>query len=411
MKIKTTAFLVFTSSVFWFFITENAITDLLFSSAVKQYVVFTFILSIFIIVLCKFKIWFQTSYYLYILASILALLSIALRFYYVDDETIFSLAKTLFKFISVMILLIVMERIFLSINLKNTNLTLPHYIQVISFVLLASFIFYIINPITYYSFNDHAGHNIKVVYGSLSSSIYRIGSINFARLNFIFDEPGTFGMFISFLVSFMFYLQKRLTFFSLLVILVGLVSVSLSYILFLLCFFFYLLSKRLLFRQNWQTLLLIIFTVLSLGSLFQFKDEQKIIGYVFERLESIYSNNHNRSDGNSEALNAIISHPEGVSVSDFERRQFSSSGMFVIAAYHSLLYALSFAILYIGFMFFLIRRGGDWFPLVIALSITFLTRNNLFNYSGAGIMLLAIYICYLSLGNKNKVNINKGSSG
>lgn len=409
MKINTTAFLVVTASVFWFFLNENAITDLLFSSAVKQYVVFTFILSIFIIALIKIKIWFQNSYYLYILASILALLSIALRLYYVDDETIASLAKTVFKFISVMILLVVMERIFLSIDIKNTNLILPHYIQVILFVLLASYIFYIINPITFYSFNDHAGHNIKVVYGSLSSSIYRVGSANFARLNFIFDEPGTFGMFISFLVSFMFYLQKRLTFSLLLVILVGAVSVSLSYILFLFCFFFYLLSKRFLFRPNWQTLLLIIFTLFSLGSLFEFKDEQKTIGYVFDRLESIYSNKHNRSEGNSEALSIIISNPEGVSVSDFERRRFSSSGIFVIAAYHGLLYALSFAVLYIGFMFFLIKRGGNWFPLVIALSITFLSRNNLFNYSGVGIMLLAIYICYLSLGNKNNVNINKGS--
>ena len=246
MKVKASSLLLFTSAVLWLFIGENALVGLFVSIEIKLFVVVCIILSLFILVIIKMKDWFRSSHYLYVFALFIAFISILLRVYFVDDESAMSISKTAFKFLSVMLILIAIERIFLSIQPVNNKLVIPPFLSLILIATFISFILYIVSPMILYTFIDHAGHEVKVIYGSMSSSVYRIGAANFARLNFVFDEPGTFGVFISFLVSFIYYMQKRITFSLIIVISAGVVSVSLAYFLFLFLFFIYILSKKMM---------------------------------------------------------------------------------------------------------------------------------------------------------------------
>ncbi|NQZ87041.1 MAG: hypothetical protein HRT54_05615 [Colwellia sp.] len=400
MRIPLNSFFICVSALVWLFIAENAVTELIFSPSFKQFIVLSIVLITLLFLLIKFKIWFTYVHCIHIAAFLLALVSLLLRSYYIEDENLVSFSKTLFKFLSVFVLLIVIEQSIANFKRDKLELRLPKTVQFLFLCTILSFILYILHPMILYTFYDHSGHEIKLVYGSLSSSVYQIGSAKFSRLNFIFDEPGTFGMFISFVISYMYYLQKKITTSMIIVICVGIASVSLAYFLFLCCFFIYIALKNSLFQFNIKSIIWGGVVVLLISGLFNLRSEVKLIAYIADRFESISSNDHNRSKGNSEALNIVFIEPLGVTVKDFDERRFSSSGLFVISAYHGVLYALSFLCLYMGFIYSLFKRGGDCFPLIIAISLTILSRNNLFNYSGVALMLLANYICYLSIISK-----------
>jgi hypothetical protein len=399
VKISFRSSIIFLSSILWLFIAETAVTDLWLSSLEKQIIIVVFILILTFIIAIKHQVLNQKHILIYIFSFVIALISLVLRYIFIGDENFESLFKTFFKFFSVLILIVCAEIYLRKVADSGQPVRFPSYIKVLFFMIILSFFAYLLSPKILFEFTDHAGHSIKIVYGSFSSSIYNIGSASFARLNAFFDEPGTFGMFISFLVSIMYYVDKKITPTLLIAVFAGIVSVSLSYYLFLMFFLLIVFAPHNIVKFNMKSALGLLFIIIIGIILLNSRQEIELVNYIFERFESVSSNNTNRSAGNSDAIFSLLQEPIGTNVKSFDNREFSSSGIFVIAAYHGILYACGFVGLFFGF-FWGISRGGNVWPMIIALGISILTRNNMFNYSGMSIFLLALLLCYLSTSNE-----------
>ena len=107
-------------------------------------------------------------------------------------------------------------------NEWSNKLTLLLWLPVISLIL------YSIKPSVLYAFNDNSGHLMNLTYLSLSSSIYQIGNLHFARMSFIFAEPGTYAIFLILMIGIFFSLGKSFT----KELILGLASISLAYIVY-----------------------------------------------------------------------------------------------------------------------------------------------------------------------------------
>lgn len=378
------------------FIAENALTDLVFSSVFKN--ISALILAFLLLLLYANNInYFNKLHHaIYLLSIILCVFSLLSRYIFVPDENIENTLKTFLKFFTFIIFIIAIDIRVKYLNYNDNKIRLPSILIYFLLIIIVSFVAYIIFPISYYTFIDHSGHVIELVYGSFSSSIYVIGASHFARLSFIFDEPGTFGMFMSFLISVFYYFERKISGFQKLMIIAGIASMSLSFFLFLSILIFMDNFKYLIYQAKLKSF--ISFTLLiSFIILFVINHESNdILKYIYERFFSIFTNSNNRSVGNSAALQAILNNPFGVSVSDFEIRRFSSSGIFVITAYHGIFYCLSFIISLASF-FWSISSKGNVFPLLIAVTISVITRNNMFNFSGVSLLLLSFLIFQTSI--------------
>ena len=390
---------IFIAMFSWLLITENAFSGLIIPISIKQIFVifFSFILLfLFFLAMAQGDRVFKYYHSLYILSFVLFSSSILLRVYYVNDEDLISLLKTGFKYISCFVFVLASSYLINETCFKdgkiNKNSILVYFI---GFCTIVSFVLYLNKPLVLYEFQDASGHEMKLAYMSLTSSIYRIGSANFARLNFIFDEPGTFGMFVSFLISIIYLVEKKVSKIIVVLSISGLCSLSLSFYLYLISFLSVCILPDILKKIKAKNVLMFLFLIIVFVFVFFKNSDSSIVEYISGRISGVFSGNeNNRSSGNTEALSYMISYPEGVSVKSFEDRLFSSSGFLVISAYHGILYSLAFVFIYLAFFFSIKEKFIYKLPLAVSILIVILSRNNVFNYSAPILLLTCIVITY-----------------
>lgn len=391
-------------------IIENALTDLYFSPGLKQLLLILVFLLAGLVFVFNFRYLNIIVVKINLIAIFLATVSVILRVISHSDIDLYAVFRDLFHIISVAMIVMV-STIFLkrSIAVKGSKFKAIFLLILLSMAPL-SFLGYIINPSTGFSFFDNQGHLLHLVYTSFSSSLYRLDSIQFARMSLIFDEPGTFGLFCTLLSSILFILQQRLSKSGVIVLVVGLSSVSLAFNIYLLLFLTFVIfyGNSLSFSIN-KMLLYILLLILFASFLILPFDiiNNDFGGYLLSRFESIFSGNNNRSDGNSLALRLLSESPFGLNEISFEQRVLSSSGILVLSAYKGILYSVSFVLIYISFFIAVMNFSNIKplliLPLFLALAIALLSRNNFFNISGPVLLLFAIY-CGTFF---SKTNINK----
>lgn len=381
----------------WLLITENALSGLFIPLSIKQVFIVLFVFIIlFVLFLTKKGRGFKYYQSLYVLSLSLFFVAIFFRVYYIFDENLTSLLKTSFKYISCFSFILASSYLINKTILKEGHINRSSFIVfTIGFCTILSFFLYLSKPLILYEFQDASGHEMKWTYLSFTSSIYRIGSANFARFNLIFDEPGTFGMFLSFFISVVYLIDKKINNIIIILSISGLCSLSLSFYLYLIFFLIICFLPTVLKGIKIKNIA-ILTVVLFLLMVFFFNNiDSSIVEYILGRVSGVFSGaENNRSSGNAEALSYMISYPEGVSVKSFEDRLFSSSGFLVISAYHGILYSLAFIFIYLAFFFSIKEKFVYKLPLAVSILIVILSRNNVFNYSAPILLLTCIVITY-----------------
>jgi hypothetical protein len=383
------------------FVAENAVSDYFFSASLKRSALMLLTVVAFLFAIKHVKKnekWFMLST---ALVFFIALLAFFLRSVGVYDFSLYSMLRDLYHLFSCssfLLLFLIMIR--LRQNVSSIDRVFKKRAIFIALLLpLFSFLLFSIKPLVAYTFADNQGHTIQLTYLSLTSSIYRLQSIQFARMSGIFDEPGTMGMFFTFLSSILYLREGRLSVNGAVVLVAGLASVSLAYIIYVLCLLLYSAIHPGRRPARFRELIMqVVFTAMFFAALIgaASSGESEFGSYVVSRIESVFENSNNRSSGNTEAISIIAAGPAGISESAFESRELSSSGVVVLGAYKGILYAIAFFILYSSFVIHVVAResrsGWVAIPFIIAILIGFLTRNNLFNSSGPILLLVAFVV-------------------
>lgn len=285
----------------------------------------------------------------------------------------------------------------------RVNQRLARYILMLCLALVPlSFFAYLFSPSTSLSFYDHSGHYIRLVYGSLSSSVNNLSGFSFPRLSLVFDEPGTFGALMSLVLGFLLAGRQVNHKMLIFIFVVGAFSISMSYFIvvsIILLLYFSANIVPLLLRGDLYTVLSLFFVSIILFVLFQLLKDSVLASYVTGRLTDILQGNHNRASGNEMALSYALVNPLGLPSSAYDDRLFPSSGMFVVTAYKGWIFTFAFVFTYILFFLKLHLLGYRVRYLVISIIVLLFTRNNLFNVSGAYLITIACIISIV-LGSK-----------
>ena len=254
---------------------------------------------------------------------------------------------------------------------KNSHDEWRYKLTLLLWLPVFSFILYSIKPLVLYSFNDNSGHLMNLTYLSLSSSIYQIGNLHFARMSFVFAEPGTYAIFLILMTGIFFSLGKSFS----KELMLGLASISLAYIVY--CLSLVLLNTIKTFRfsksyKNKYWLLAVTLTPILFITI-QSDTSDIFFQYLSDRFLSVFGEN-NRSSGNTAALLSILDSPAGLPFNDYSNRSFTSSGIIVITAYFGLLCGPLFLyILYKG-----VRQFKSYSYLILGIIFISLNRNDLF---------------------------------
>jgi hypothetical protein len=290
------------------------------------------------------------------------------------------------------------------------------FIDVVYILGVLSAIAFVVMPITLFSFQLESGKLIHVIYLTLSNSIYSYPGITFARVSIFFDEPGTFGLFSSLLISILYAYYKKLNTRIGFLLVCTLFSLSLSFILFVLFFlaWVWIISLRdkaslkgVVSYVEVRFLIFLFFSVCIYSSLTIFFDNSMfdLTSYLAGRLDSISEGTHNRSEGYEFAKTHIFDEIWGSQEVIFLNREVPGSGLLVMLYYKGWVYISAFITLALGFLwYFKYLLGSGWLyhvPLFVALSIGIGTRNNFFNSSGYVLLLVcAIYVRGLGIDSR-----------
>ena len=260
------------------------------------------------------------------------------------------------------------------------------------FLVPLSFIAYLLTPWSSIAFDDHSGHHVYLIYGSLSSSINNLSGFSFPRLSLAFDEPGTFGALITLALGFLLARRQVNNKVLMFVLVVGLFSISMSYFIVastIFIVYFCTSIVPLVLRANlYASLMMLAIVVIILATLVILRDSV-LASYVVGRFSDIFQGNHNRASGNEMAISYAVQNPIGSPSSTYDDRVFPSSGMFVVTAYKGWIFSLAFIFTYALFFFKLHMLGYRVRYLVISIVVLLLSRNNLFNVSGAYLIAVA----------------------
>jgi hypothetical protein len=239
-------------------------------------------------------------------------------------------------------------------------------------------------------FTDATGDRQSIVFTSFSVSIYRVGGLAIPRLSSVFDEPGTFGFFVSIFGSLLF-LRKRVTL-ARLVLFSGLVSFSTAYLLFFVLTAPVWLTKD--FRRGGVFLL-----VGFLGGLaiLVWRATPEAVSFFGTRLLYAFGDTHDRTIGWSMAIESLKKNPLfGMYLSGYTERAVPASGALVIMAYVGAPATVALLLLVLMELAYQVRFLGyplnDWkgiYVLGVAVLITVANRNNFFNISGYILVLFA----------------------
>lgn len=259
-------------------------------------------------------------------------------------------------------------------------------------IMAGSFLLFILYPILIFEFKDTSGHHMTLIPFSLTSSIYRLGTITFSRLSFIFDEPGTAGNFFMLVATSLLILRNSAWLKGLSS---GLFTFSLSYILWSFCMGVYnirsmLLSKRLL-PFTVGAISLIILALMS---------NQDVMDYFYKRISSLFTGTNNRADGNGFALEMISRNILGASDVEWNNRVISSSGIIPMIAYKGWIFVTLYITFYFRIFLALIHLKAPHkalFAYILTFMVIVLTRNNLFFAS----FLLMFFFILIFLGRKS----------
>lgn len=270
-----------------------------------------------------------------------------------------------------------------------------------------SFFLYLANPFVLFSFYDHSGHYERVIYASLSSSVNNLSGFSFPRLSFVFDEPGTFGSLISLVVGFLL-AKKRVDHRVLVFVLfVGMFSISMSYFIvtgvIILLYMFKSVTPMLL-KGDMYAIFGVLCAFAFLLSAYAVLEGSVLASYIGGRLTDIFDGNHNRASGNDMALSYLWQEVLGLPSDVYEKRLFPSSGLLVLGAYKGWLFILVFLLIYSIFLLKLHQLGYRVRYLLVAIFVLSMTRNNIFNVSGAFLVTLACIISNI-LGNRHETKI------
>jgi hypothetical protein len=299
-------------------------------------------------------------------------------------QEIVSTLKDVFHIVKIYILIKLVKVIRFKVNSK--------LLFILFIIILLSFLYFLFFGKVLYEFNDHSGHHLSLVGLSLSSSIYHIGNLHFARLNFIFDEPGTFAIICSLLAALL--INKLINLkYLLIIITVGFTTMSLAFFVWFGIALFGIFIKLFLSKKAFLSIpiLLVGFIYFSSSDIFQI--------YIEPRVNSIFTGNHNRSEGSGLAMQLFLESPLGLSKNYFEERYFSSSGLAVVAAYKGIFYIIPFVFIYL--ILFIENKIliNLWF--IVAFFLTLMIRNNFL--TGNILIILPIIISiYYTLYNKGK---------
>lgn len=377
------------------FIAENAVTDLLLPAPIKQSIV---ALALGAILFINIDFLSQDDSYIKwaFFGAAVCLLGSGLRLIFIEDEGVLVAAKDLFQFLSAAILL----RVFVDeMGIRRVPGTQGR-LRRVGFALmllslpLISFGLFLANPVITFSFEDNQGHQLSILYASLSSSIYKIGALEFARMSLIFDEPGTCGVFFSLLSGCLYMREGKISSIGLVVLLLGIPTLSLAYFIYLVALVLWdSLSRFATGRGALSGLATILVITLATAGLATIS-EGGITTYLAERVMSTSEGEHNRSEGNTEAMAAIKGEPLGLPAASFRDRELTSSGILVIAAYKGIFYALGFLVLYGYFVIRVRSQFPCFFGIAASIFIAVVTRNNFFNYSGPVLLLVADYFAF-----------------
>jgi hypothetical protein len=158
-----------------------------------------------------------------------------------------------------------------------------------------------INGITRNAFVDHLGSSIGIVFLSFSPSFWNIGGTLIPRFSGIFDEPGTFGFFISIFASAVYWQKNTKT--AIFIFLCGISSFSTAYLIFLIA-----ILPVLIFNSIKNKYLIFISTIIILCTIF-FIQFSNVFDFSVRRTLYAFSDHHNRVFGWYMAKNSIISNP------------------------------------------------------------------------------------------------------
>lgn len=260
------------------------------------------------------------------------------------------------------------------------------YIRLALVIFGTSWISYVLYPTVLYEFNDLSGHHMSVIPFSLTSSIYRLSSIQFARLSYIFDEPGTAGTFFMLLASTLMLVRGK-NFLS--ATLTGLFSISLSYVVWIMAVFLSLPLRR---SINLKAVISTLTIIIILFNLLLLYDE--FYQYLKVRINSIISFSHNRSDGNGLALEMFKNSILGSSDDGWNNRIISSSGLIAMLAYKGIIFCSVYLVLYAQIFAKLFKKKMSYrglYVFTLSMIIILLTRNNPF-FASTPLMLLVSYV-------------------
>ncbi|MGM7317977.1 hypothetical protein [Idiomarina sp. ST10R2A5] len=237
------------------------------------------------------------------------------------------------------------------------------------FFAFISFILFLVKPDQSFVFEDHSGHTVYATYLSFSSSIYNLPGISFARMNSVFDEPGTFGLFISMVLFLDYYNRRKLDFTFLSIGLLGLSSMSLAYIIYFIGIIIIVSFSKIKLKNFFTIAILFSISILILSFDSSFSE------YIIGRFDSILNDSHNRSSGNELALDFLAHSLAGMSDAVFDKRLIPSSGILVLAAYKGVLFVLPFIFMVFWLLLYFPKNKLIFFFLFL---IVISTRNNFF---------------------------------
>lgn len=258
---------------------------------------------------------------------------------------------------------------------------------------LVSFVVHFFLPVNvlirdFFTDGKHVHQNL--VFLSFSPSIYYVGGIAVARLSSIFDEPGTFGFFVSIFGSALYLARKERL--ALFVFICGITSFSTAYLLFLVVVF------PLLFGNTLKKYRILIFIILGGLVFFILQFVPEVVRFLSIRLGYAFRENHNRTEGWQVSIEAIMNMPLfGGMLKNYSERAISASGILVFMAYIGIPATLLLLGLIIGQLVRATKKMGYSFEnkkgvvvFFAALAMTIANRNNMFNLSGYVMVLFAV---------------------
>ncbi|RXS43028.1 hypothetical protein EST55_04560 [Idiomarina sp. 29L] len=353
---------------------EVVLLDIFFSKEVKYLVNF----------LCLLAILFSVRYIIFIgildlVFWLLVIVYIYIRFSYFGISK--NSAVDLYHFLKFYLAFKVVVALIRQGNYENVSGAIKWSI-LLAFV---SFVLFLIKPENLFVFEDHSGHTVYATYFSFSSSIYNLPGISFARMNSVFDEPGTFGLFISMVLFLDYYNRKKFDFTFLSIGVLGLSSMSLAYIIYFIGIIIIASVSKVRLRN--------FFIVAILFALFAFllSFDSSFSEYIVGRFDSILNDSHNRSSGNELALEFLAQSWVGLSDTMFDKRLIPSSGIMVLAAYKGVLFVLPFVFSVLWLLVYFPKNKTIFFFLFL---IVIATRNNFFTGFMLHILLFIIIWSY-----------------